>query len=82
LNGIARSVVAGRWFPPGSHAVDEHLEFRCLREDLVSMYGIGQISTPRGSNPCVIFTELWQRIDDGWKVLHLHYHRHVAQQRG
>ena len=79
LEGIAAAVRMGHWFPVGSRAEDQRLNLHSISEVLVSARGIGCISTPRGSNPTVLFTELWQRADQGWRALHLHYHEATAQ---
>jgi hypothetical protein len=83
LAGIDAAVKAGRWFPAGSHARDQGLEVHPVSKDIVSMRGVGRIVTPGGDHSPVLFTELWQRHAQGWKVVHLHYHRACASlQRG
>lgn len=74
LEGIDALVRMGRWFPAGSCSEDRHLDLHEASDGLVSARGIGRIATPRGVNPAVLFTELWKRTDQGWRVLHLHYH--------
>lgn len=74
LEGIDAAVRMERWFPAGSFSEDRHLELHEVCEGLVSARGIGRVATPRSANPVVLFTELWKRTDQGWRVLHLHYH--------
>lgn len=74
LEGIDAAVRVERWFPAGSRSEDRHLDLHEVSEGLVSARGVGRITTPRGANPEVLFTELWRRTDQGWRVLHLHYH--------
>lgn len=74
LEGIDAAVRMERWFPAGSCSEDRHLDLHEVSEGLVSARGVGRVATPRGANPVVLFTELWQRTDQSWRVLHLHYH--------
>lgn len=74
LAGIASAVRAVRWFPAGSRTLDAQLELQAVSDGIVSARGLGRIATPRGEHPPVLFTELWRRSAQGWRVLHLHYH--------
>ena len=70
---IARAIRSGRWFPTGSHAIDQHITWRALSATVASAHGRGHIVTPRGPGPALWFSELWQHTSAGWQVVQLHY---------
>lgn len=82
LDGIAAAVRTGRRFPAGSRTEDLRLDLHQINDDLVSARGTGRLSKPRGGNPTVLFTELWQRSEPGWRALHLHNHETAAPSHG
>ncbi|GAA6120926.1 nuclear transport factor 2 family protein [Acidovorax sp. FG27] len=74
LPTIAASVAAGRWFPEGSSAEDIESTILPITPDVMSVHGLGRISTPSGHTGRIHFTELWRQEATRWRVVHLHYH--------
>ncbi len=78
IQAIAHATHSGRWFPTGSHAIDQHITWRALSATVASAHGLGCIQTPRGPGPAVWFSELWQQTSTGWQVIQLHYSEQQA----
>lgn len=76
LANISKAVAEKRWIPNGSHAQDERVDYHSVSNDVILVYGLGRIVTPRGQAASVFFTELWKYEALGWQVVHLHYHEH------
>lgn len=74
LANIAKAVAETRWIPLGSHSQDERVDLYNVSNDVVLVYGLGRIVTPRDQSTSVFFTELWKYENAGWQVVHLHYH--------
>ena len=76
LARIKESVEGGDGFPPGVMSVNVDVKIRFAGKDVAIVSGHVANKFPGEDAPRMRFaiTEVWQRTDDEWRVLHLHFH--------
>jgi ketosteroid isomerase-like protein len=76
LNGIKKAVEDKKWFPKGMTHGTEDLRIRFAGNVAVITSRAG-VKAPDQKNPPkerAALTEVWVERDDGYTVLHLHFH--------
>jgi ketosteroid isomerase-like protein len=77
LKGIKKAVEDKKWFPKGMTHETEDLRIR-FEGKVAVVSGRGWLKAPDQKDPPMeraALTEVWVERDDGWTVLHLHFHR-------
>jgi ketosteroid isomerase-like protein len=76
LRGIKKAVEDKKWFPKGMTQGTEDLRIR-FEGNVAVITGRGWAKAPDQKDrpkERVALTEVWVERDDGWTVLHLHFH--------
>jgi ketosteroid isomerase-like protein len=76
LKGIKKAVEDKKWFPKGMTQGTEDLRVR-FEGNVAVITGRGWAKAPDQKDPPkerAALTEVWVERDDGWTVLHLHFH--------
>ena len=77
LKGIKKAVEEKKWYPKGMTEGIEDLRIR-FEGNVAVLTGRGWVKVPDQKDPPkerAALTEVWVERDDGWTVLHLHYHQ-------
>ena len=73
IEKIATAKRDGHWFPTSSYMQNRRLASHSVTEDVIRVYGTGQIVTAGEKMQVTVFTELWKHDASGWYIVHLHY---------
>jgi ketosteroid isomerase-like protein len=76
LAGIKKAVADGTYFTPGIINVDVEVKTRFAGNNVAVVSGHVANKFPSDDKPRMEFavTEVWQRTNNGWRAMHLHFH--------